>query len=409
MKHYIFLPFLAFALLLASYPSPVLAQTDSPPEDSGTGIVLGKIINQNKGNLVTGSLDVMLHIWDQGYVDLGMEHGKSEADGTFKFSSVSFDPERLYAVMTTFENVAYYSDVMPGPADSDELELTVPVIETTSDLTSVQIDQMHLLFDFAEDGMETTEIYVLSNLGERTVKDAVTLEDGQAATLRFPLPADANFIFFQPDGQDRFVKFPGGFADAYPLLPGESSGQFMVQYLVPFSSGRTYTYIAPINAQAINFLLPADAGVTLEGKGLSGPQPYTLENGSSYRFYSYGSLGAGETIKVSFKGQPKVVSSKAANNPTLPLAVGGVILGLTMAGVGVWWWRRPDEQEIADVGNETADIRSENYTFDNIITEIVRLDEANEQGLINKEEHRRQRRDLLLEAKKIFPDEFRQS
>jgi hypothetical protein len=89
--------------------------------------------------------------------------------------------------------------------------------------------------------------------------------------------------------------------------------------------------------------------------------------------------------------------------------VGGVILGLTMAGVGVWWWRRPDEQEIADVVNETADMRSENYTFDNIITEIVRLDEANEQGLIDEEEHRRLRKKLLLEAKKNFPEEFRQS
>jgi hypothetical protein len=48
---------------------------------------------------------------------------------------------------------------------------------------------MHLLFDFAEDGMETSEIYVLSNAGERTVKDAVTLEDGQTATLAFPSPA----------------------------------------------------------------------------------------------------------------------------------------------------------------------------------------------------------------------------
>jgi hypothetical protein len=134
-----------------------------------------------------------------------------------------------------------------------------------------------------------------------------------------------------------------------------------------------------------------------------------VQNGSPFQFYSYGSLGAGETIKVSFKGQPKVASSKSVNNSTLPLAVGGGILGLTMAGVGIWWWRRPDEQEIADVGNETADMHSENYTFDNIITEIVRLDEANEQGLINKEEHRRQRRELLLEAKKIFPDEFRQS
>jgi hypothetical protein len=87
-----FPPFPGVCLAFSVLPFPVLAQTDSPPEDSGTGIVLGKIINQNKGNLVTGSLDVMLHILGQGYVDLGMEHGKSEADGTFKFSSVVIRP-----------------------------------------------------------------------------------------------------------------------------------------------------------------------------------------------------------------------------------------------------------------------------------------------------------------------------
>jgi len=405
MKRYFFLPLLALALLWAASPSPVIAQTDSPPEDAAAGVVLGKIINQNKGNLVTGSLDVMLHIWDQQYVDLGMEHGKSEADGTFKFSNVVFDPQRLYAVMATFEKVTYYSDTVPGPADSKEIELTVPVIETTSDPTAAQIDQLHLLFDFVEDGMETTEIYVLSNLGERTVKEAVILDDGQPATLRFPLPSDADFIFIQPDGQDRFIKFPGGFADAYPLLPGESSGQFMVQYLVPFSSGRTYTYTAPINAQAINFLLPADSGVTLEGKGLSNPQPYTLEDGSSYQFYSLGSLRAGETIKVSFKGRPKVASSKMANNPTLPLALGGIILGLTMVGVGFWWWRKPEERILME--NETASLDREHSTFDDIITKIVYLDEANEKGMIEPEEHKRQRQKLMLIAKENFPEKFK--
>ena len=315
MRRYFFLPFLTLVLMWAASPSPVIAQTDTPPVDATGGVVLGKIINQNKGDPVTGSLDIMLHIWDQQYVDLGMEHGKSEADGTFKFSNV--------------------------------------------------------------------------------------------ATLSFPLPTDADFIFFQPEGQDRFIKFSGGFADTYPLLPGESSEQFSVQYLLPFSSGRTYTYTAPVNAQAINFLLPADSGVTMEGQGLSNPQPYTLENGSSYQFYSHGSLRAGETIKVSFKGRPKVASSKTANNPTLPLALGGVILGLTMVGVGVWWWRRPDEQEIVDDGDETADLRTENYNFDTIVAQIVGLDEAYEQGLIEGPEHQRQRRELLLEAKKNFPEKFR--
>jgi len=404
MKKYVLLPWLVLALLWTA--SPVSAQTDLPPGEAAEGVVFGKIINQNMGDLVTGSLDVMLHIWDQQYSDLGMEHGKSAADGTFKFSNVVFDPQRQYTVMTTFQNVTYFSDTVPGPAASDELELTVPVIETTGDLAAVQIDQLHLLFDFVEDGIETTEIYVLSNLGERTVKEAVTVGDGEPATLSFPLPTDADFIFFQPEGQDRFIKFSGGFADTYPLLPGESSEQFSVQYLVPFSSGRTYTYTAPVNAQAINFLLPADSGVTLGGDGLSAPQPYALQNGSSYQFYSYGSLSKGETIKVSFKGRPKALSSKTVNNSTLPLAVGGVILGLTMAGVGFWWWRRPDEQEITDIDIETIDMCSENYTFDDIVAEIVRLDEAYERGMIEGEEHRRQRREWLLEAKRNFPEKF---
>ena len=179
----------------------------------------------------------------------------------------------------------------------------------------------------------------------------------------------------------------------------------MVQYLVPFSSGRTYTNTVPIDAQAINFLLPADSGVTLEGQGLSGPQPYTLENGSSYQFYSHGSLGAGETIKVLFKGRPKIASSKTANNPTLPLALGGVILGLTMVGVGFWWWRKPEERILME--NETASPDIEYSTFDDIITQIVRLDEANEQGMIEPEEHKRQRQKLMLIAKENFPEKFK--
>lgn len=407
MKWYFFTPLLVFSLFWAASPSPAIAQEDIPPGEAAAGVVLGKIINQNKGNIVTGSVEVMLHVWDKKYVDLGMEHDQSKADGTFEFSGVAFDPERLYAVMTTFEDVAYYSDIVPGPAESDTLDLTLPVIETTSDLAAVQVDQIHLLFDFAEDGMETSEIYVLSNLGERTVKEAVTLDDGQTATLRFPLPKDADFIFFQPDGQDRFIKFQGGFADTYPLMPGDGSGQFMAQYLVPFSTGREYFYTAPVDIQMINFLLPADSGVSLEGQGLSGPQPYTLQSSKSYQLYTFENIIAGETVQVAFKGKPATASTTGTRSATLPLALGGIILGLTMAGVGVWWWHRPDEEVISDEWDNLMGDRAENYTFDDIIAQIVNLDEAYEQGLIEGPEHHRRRRAFLLEAKKNFPEEFR--
>jgi hypothetical protein len=405
MKRYLFTLLLVFSFLLVASPSSVIAQEDVPPGDAASGVVLGKIINQNKGSIVTGSLEVMLHIWDKQYVDLGMEHGQSKAGGTFEFSGVVFDTERLYAVMTTFENVTYYSDIVPGPADSDELDLTVTVIETTNDLAAVRVDQIHLLFDFDEDGMETSEIYILSNLGERTVKGAFNLDDGQAATLRFPLPKDADFIFFQPDGQDRFIKFPGGFADVSPLMPGKESGQFMVQYLVPFSSDRVYSYTAPVNIQMINFLLPADSGVSLEGRGLSGPQPYTLQSGKSYQLYTFEKISAGETVQVAFKGKSATASATGTSNSTLPLALGGVILGLTMVGVGVWWLRRPEDRNIEN-GTLGLGIDIERATFDDIISEIAILDEAKEQGLIDSEEHSRQRKELLLEAKKNLPEVF---
>lgn len=407
MKKYWFIPLLVISLLWAASPSPVGAQEDLPPEEAGTGIVLGKIIDQNNGSQVRENLDVMLHIWDKEYVDMGMEHGQSEADGTFKFDGVEFDAERLYAVMTIFDDVTYFSEVVPGPVDADELELTVPVLETTSDLTSIQVDQIHLLFDFVEDDMETSEIYILSNLGERTVKGAVSLDDGQAATLSFPLPEDADFIFFQPDGQDRFVKFPGGFADVSPLMPGEGSGQFMVQYLVPFSSGRKYSYTAPVNVQMINFLLPADSGVALEGQGLSGPQPYNLQNGKSYQLYTYENISAGESVQVAFKGKPTTVSTTGTNNSTLPLALGGVILGLTMVGVGFWWWRRPEERDLLEDEITDLEIDIEQSTFDDIILEIVRLDDAIENGLIDSEEHRLKRQKLMSIAKENFPEEFK--
>jgi hypothetical protein len=279
------------------------------------------------------------------------------------------------------------------------------VIETTNDLTSVQVDQMHLLFDFVEDGMETSEIYIFSNFGERTVKEAVSLDDGQAATLSFPLPKDADFIFFQPDGQDRFIKFPGGFADVSPLMPGESSGQFMVQYLVPYSSDREYSYTAPVNVTIINFMIPVDSGVSLEGQGLTGPQPYNLQNGKSYQLYTYENISAGESVQITFKGKPITVSTTGANNSTLPLALGGIILGLTMVGAGFWWWRRPEEHNFTE--DKTTPIAKESSTFDDTILEIVRLDDAREHGLIEPEDHKRQRQQLMAIAKENFPEEFK--
>lgn len=389
---------LVMAVLLAWMASPahVLAQTATPPP---SGQVSGKIIDQNQGTVVAQSLDVMLHIWDQNGSEINMLHAKSAMDGTFQFSAVDLQPQYLYSTMATFEDVTYESQALPPTAGSNQLSLDVPVYETTQDASAVQIGQMHVLFNFAEDGLETTEIYVLSNTSQRTIKDAIRLDDGKTATLRYPLPANADYIFFQPDDQqDRFIKFAGGFADTSPLFPGNQADQYAVQYMVPFKQGQTYSYTAPFNIKAMNFLLPQDVGVTLKGDGLAGPEPLTPDNGKTYAVYSYSDVRAGQTVNVAFSGKPALGANNQSNNLNLPIAIGGGLLGMVMIAVALWWWRRPEDNEDEE---EIEDGQSES-TFDDLIAQIARLDEAHERGELEEEQYKQERTRLREAAKSIL-------
>lgn len=372
---------------------PAFAQTDTPPTGA-TGVVTGTIINQNTGKAVAEQLDVMLHVLDQNYAEMGMLHGQSSSDGTFLFSDAPFDANLQYAVMATFEGVTYFSDVVPVDTSSLQVNVDVPVYESTSDPSNVQVDQMHVLFNFAEDGMETKEIYILSNAGERTVKDVYQLDTGRTATLEFPLPSDADFIFFKPDDQDRFVKLDGRFADTYPLLPGTGSAQIMTNYLVPYTNGRTYNYTAPLNIVSVNFLVEEELNVTLQGEGLAGPERMTLDDGKSYLVYSYAHLRTGESLNITFTGNGE--TNKSAGSSVPPLAMGVAVLGLALMGFGIWWWRKPDNFQRAD--NEQSD----DTPLDDLILEIAQLDEKHEQGQLDAEEHQRLRRELMERARRLL-------
>jgi len=378
-------------------PRPVLAQTETPPAGP-TGKVMGTIINQNTGTAVAEELDVMLHILDQNFAEAGMLHGQSQADGTFLFTDVPFDANSQYAVMAIYEGVTYLSDTAPVDETSMQVALDVPVYKSTSDLAGVQVDQMHVMFNFAEDGLETKEIYILSNSGERTVKDVYKLEGDKSATFKFPLPSGADFIFFNPDDQDRFVKYDGGFADTYPILPGTRSAQIMVNYLVPFSEKGTYSYTAPLNIARMNLLIEQDANVSLQGRGLAGPEQMALQDGKSYLIYSYSDLSAGQIVEVSFTGQVKS-EDKMVKEPTIPLASGAAFLGIAMIGFGVWWWRRPGNDQGED---DETEVQPGGTTLDELIAEIARLDEEYKQGSLSSEEHQLQRQESVQRAKRLL-------
>jgi hypothetical protein len=392
------LPFLlALFLLLATSVREVQAQTETPPTPAGPlGEIRGTVINRNDGQVVAESLEVMLHVLDLNYADKNMVHGQSQPDGTFIFADFPFDASLQFAVMATFDGVTYYSDVTPTDMQSLKVALDAPVFETTQDLTNVLVDQMHVLFDVSPDGLETKELYILSNLSERTVKDVYNLGNDQFAALQFPLPLDADYIFFQPDDKDRFVKQGGGFADTYPILPGVQSAQIMVSYLIPYSGERAYIYTAPVNVARMNFLMPADAQISLTGVGVSGPETTTLNENDAYVMYSYSDLKAGQTLNITLKGMAAGPENNRTDGNKL-LAIGAAFLGFSMLAVGVWWWWTKSDP-VDENANSPA---SDEPTFDDLITEIALLDETYEQKGLGLEEYQLKRRALLEKAKQL--------
>lgn len=392
--------FLLTALFIVSAFAvhPVRAQTATPPTGP-MGQITGTVTDRNTGKVVAETLDVMLHVLDLNYADKDMIHGKSLADGTFLFADVPFNEDTQFAVMATFQGVTYFSDTAPADMNSLKLAFDVPVYETTKDLANVQVDQMHVLFDFSTDGLETKELYILSNSGDHTVKDVYDLGNNKFAALQFPLPKDASYVFFQPEDKDRFVKQTEAIVDTYPLLPGEQSAQMMVSYLVPYFGERVYTYTAPVNIARMNFVLPSTSNVSLTGPGLSAPEAMTLKDNQSYTVYSNNAgMKAGETLEVTPKGNPALPESQS-NKTNNVLAGGAAFLGFAVIGAGIWWWRRSNESE-----EEEGILESEEPTFDELITQIAQLDESYEQRGLSEKEYLTHRKALMQKAKHLSTD-----
>lgn len=428
-----FLPVFLFALILFVVPTPVWAQAEQPGGDAPTGIpeatpaasptelpkgeITGKLINQNDPAKPLGGLEIMLHILDQNQNQLGMLHGKSVADGSYTIADVPMQAGLGYAAAVVYEETTYFSQVVPAEAGKTDLTVDVPVYETTTDITKVRVDQMHVLFNFAPDGIEMQEVYALSNLGDRTVKNGITVPgtDGVRAALQFPLPEAAQYINFKPQAEGRFHTFPGGFADAAPLVPGEIVSQFLVSYLLPYSTPLTYELKTLLPVERVNLVVPKESGIILQGANLGVPEQVTAQNGQAYDLYSLESIPAGETIKIVLEGnlvipegQTEALVSPGPLENQKPWFLGLGALGMVLIGGGALWWvrssRQPQQDEQEEEGLAGVVVEDHQPDLERILQEIAQLDKAYEAGEVDETTYEAQRSELKAQAKMLLDE-----
>lgn len=352
---------ISFMLLPAS---PVAAQTPTPLTPAAQRVGLsGKIVNRSPGGSVPEKLDLMLHAWDQSSAEKLMLDGQSNPDGTFQFKDVPVEAGLLYGVMAMYDGISYISE--PVLARGQPLtQFEVAIYDTTTDASSVQIDQRFVMFVYTGTGLQVTEVYFVSNRGDRTVQDAVQLADGKVATLQFPLPADAINLGYDPATKDQFLRTPEGFAFTGPLPAGGQPGRIILRYVIPYRSGMTYTVQAPYATQRVNLLVENDSGLTVAGEGLTDGGVQKIDETRSATVRQHGPLSRGETAQAILTGQPKVsstgqsVSSLPAQNPLWTpqvfLGLAGIVLAVGLGVFGWWWFHQPEPALAIVEGSEEA-------------------------------------------------------
>jgi len=236
MTKRVFATNLLILFLLFSVAPTAIAQSPKTITVSGT------LINKTTGEPAPAGIPLMLHTFDNKQMS-GMTDGVTAADGSFLFENIASPANRLFEMMATVGKTSYFSEVAPAPADNAALTLPVNYFDATTDSSGIRITQMHMVVDFFSPSlMQIAEIYIISNNSDKTVEDAVTLPDGNAAAVAFELPAGAvNLSFDQGSLGERFFQTDNGFADTAGIQPGAETSQLIVRYYLPYEEGVSLT------------------------------------------------------------------------------------------------------------------------------------------------------------------------
>jgi hypothetical protein len=356
-----------------------MGDEDDAEDRPSFGVLNVEVVNGTAGAEVPGGLEAKLVVIDDEAVSFG-ESSLLDESGQFSFKDVDLLPDRVYGVVVDHQGVQYYSDVIHLSEDQPIAEVPVVIYETTTDTAQLVAERLHMLFDIPVEGqIDVTELWVLSNQGDRTV----AFPDLQRG-LEFPLPDGFSNLGFAADTamMERYVITEQGFADLTPLRPNEGS-QVVFSFTLPYSQRLEFKQDLSVTVKAIVILVPEGApSVSASGIENLGVQEM---GGMRLHNYTLGAFAAGDVLQLRL--------SQGA-----PLLLYGSVVLLAVGAAGAFWWfrtRRAKRPVVSLPLGETVDRQS-------AIEAIAALDDAYAAGQISDEDYRTQRDALKAEALRMM-------
>jgi hypothetical protein len=309
------------------------------PQEEG-GAVVGQVTNGTPGATVPADLAVTLHVFS-GTQETATYTAPLAADGSFRFEGLTPDEGEAFVARVVYRDVTYLSKFGAFEPGQQELALPVTIYEITEGPAAVLVTRLHVFVNRTEDHLEIAEYYRVGNTGDRTYVGIEDPETGRRTTLHLTLPEGATTLQFDDAGLgERFLERESGFADTYPILPGDATVEVFFSYELPYREGQQVERVFDVPVDSIVLVIPEGEG-TLEGKGLTPAGVLDTQMGPTLS-YTAGPLAAGESLAFS-------MASRAAegwrSNEAGESAIGLVSLVAAIV-VAYLLWRSPAQVPI---------------------------------------------------------------
>lgn len=210
-----------------------LVEYTLPSDLSESGMITGQVRNITTQKPQEGQ-DVVL-ISYMGDRKEERHFAKSDSLGAFSFSHLRWD--RSYEIVLFHQGVQYVSGKMVFLPGKDEIEVDLPVYDTTSSDENVSLRSLNLIVypDNGGASVNVTSLYVFENSGDTVFTGEQSGEDTR--TLAFSIPEEAEDVTFSdsvtPDAAERRGE---KLYSKLPFLPGMK--RIALGYSLPLSQVR---------------------------------------------------------------------------------------------------------------------------------------------------------------------------
>ncbi len=393
---------LAALALLLFLSAPALARA----QEEDTGVITGQVQNGTAESKAAPHVKVILHRFKDGQ-ERETRQTETDESGHFRFEGLETGEGYSYGIEAQYAGLSYPGALATFEEGEKVLSLSITVYETTTSDEEIAIERAHIVVDFKAGKLRIGEIHLLSNRGHRTYVGAEKTEEGLPLTLRFHLPAGAENLNFPEEGRGRFQILEDGFADTWPLLPGDSPEPLLFSYEIGYGTGEvTLPFKAAYPTANLNFLVAAageevaSAQLTFKGE--------TEAGGKNYLHFYGQNLARGETVTLSFSNlSPQTDSLKETARESAPLtepkagprvALWATIGLAALALFGGALFRRrtaplPGFEAPARAPEREEEDREElEAERQKLLQAIARLDDAFESGHLDEEDYHRERK-----------------